>query len=214
MRGRPAFRMRPPLDLGRRFHAAPAFADLDGDGRLDALLGQWGPRLAWYRGTAAGFEPVDTALVTITRGSNTVPALGDLDGDGDLDLLVGESSGWLNYYRNAGDTRAAPLRAGERRVRKDPGSAGGARRRSPIWMGTEISICWSARRATGWPCSGTKARGLSRASSGIRRSASRRRSSPRPRPGISMAMGMWIWSWAEREAEWCTWNVCHPERNV
>ena len=98
----PRFRMRAPLDLGRRFHTAPAFGDLDGDARLDALVGQWGPRLAWYRGTAAGFEPADTALVTITRGSNTVPALGDLDGDGDLDLLVGESSGWLNYYRNSG----------------------------------------------------------------------------------------------------------------
>ena len=94
-----------PLELGRRFHAAPAFADLDGDGRLDVLLGQWGPRLAWYRGAASGFEPADTALVTITRGSNTVPALGDLDGDGDQDLLVGESSGWLNYYRNIGDAR-------------------------------------------------------------------------------------------------------------
>ena len=102
----PRFRMRPPLGLGRRFHAAPAFADLDGDGRLDALLGQWGPRLAWYRGSATGFEPADSALVTITRGSNTVPALGDLDGDGDLDLLVGESSGWLNYYRNSGGARS------------------------------------------------------------------------------------------------------------
>jgi hypothetical protein len=103
---RPSFRVRLPLGLGRRFHAAPAFADLDGDGRLDALLGQWGARLAWYRGTTAGFEPADTAIVTITRGSNTVPALGDLDGDGDQDLLVGESSGWLNYYRNAGDAGA------------------------------------------------------------------------------------------------------------
>jgi hypothetical protein len=102
---RPAFRMRSPIDLGRRFHAAPAFADLDGDGRVDALLGQWGPRLAWYRGTAEGYAAADTALVTITRGSNTVPALGDLDGDRDLDLIVGESSGWLNYYRNDGDAR-------------------------------------------------------------------------------------------------------------
>jgi hypothetical protein len=98
----PAFRMRAPLDLGKRFHAAPAFGDLDGDGRLDLVVGQWGPRLAWYRGAAGGFEPVDTALVTITRGSNTVPSLGDLDGDGDLDLIVGETSGWLNYYRNDG----------------------------------------------------------------------------------------------------------------
>jgi hypothetical protein len=99
---RPAFRMRAPLELGKRFHAAPAFGDLDGDGRLDLIMGQWGPRLAWYRATARGYEPVDTALVTITRGSNTVPTLGDLDGDGDLDLIVGESSGWLNYYRNDG----------------------------------------------------------------------------------------------------------------
>ena len=99
---RPAFRMRAPLDLGTRFHAAPTLGDLDGDGRLDLLLGQWGPRLAWYRGTAAGYQPVDTALVTITRGSNTVPTLGDLDGDGDLDVVIGESSGWLNYYRNDG----------------------------------------------------------------------------------------------------------------
>jgi uncharacterized protein (DUF2141 family) len=99
---RPSFRMRAPLELGKRFHAAPALGDLDDDGRLDLILGQWGPRLAWYRGTARGYEPVDSALVTITRGSNTVPTLGDLDGDGDLDLMVGESSGWLNYYRNDG----------------------------------------------------------------------------------------------------------------
>jgi hypothetical protein len=101
-RDQPALRMRAPLDLGRRFHAAPTFGDLDGDGRLDLMMGQWGPRLAWYRGGAGGYQPVDTALVTITRGSNTVPALGDLDGDRDLDLMVGESSGWLNYYRNEG----------------------------------------------------------------------------------------------------------------
>jgi len=105
-RDRPKFRMRAPLQLGRRFHAAPAFGDLDGDGRIDLILGQWGPRLAWYRATGQGYEAVDTALITITRGSNTVPALGDLDGDGDLDLVVGESSGWLNYYRNEG----GPLR--------------------------------------------------------------------------------------------------------
>jgi hypothetical protein len=100
---RPAFRMRKPLVLPARYHYAPAVGDLDGDGSQDLLLGQWGPRLAWYRLTSGGPAEVDTAVVTITRGSNTVPSLGDLDADGDLDLMVGESSGWLNYYENTGN---------------------------------------------------------------------------------------------------------------
>jgi hypothetical protein len=98
----PAFRVRRPLMLPHRYHYAPAFGDLDADGRLDLILGQWGAQLGWYRPADGGFQAVDTALVTITRGSNTVPTLGDLDGDGDLDLIIGESSGWLNYYRNTG----------------------------------------------------------------------------------------------------------------
>jgi hypothetical protein len=103
----PGFRLAKALDLPARYHYAPAFGDLDGDGKKDLLAGHWGAQLAWFRGTEGGFQPVDSALVTITRGSNTVPALGDLDGDGDLDLMVGESSGWLNYYRNTG-TRERP----------------------------------------------------------------------------------------------------------
>ena len=99
---RPAFMLRRSLVLPPRYHYAPALGDLDGDRRTDLILGQWAGRLAYFRGTATDFAPVDTAFVTLTRGSNTVPALGDLDGDGDLDLMVGESSGWLNYYRNTG----------------------------------------------------------------------------------------------------------------
>ncbi|HSJ65477.1 MAG TPA: FG-GAP repeat protein [Gemmatimonadaceae bacterium] len=98
----PAFVMRDPLPLEGRFHQAPAAGDLDGDGRVDLIVGQWGSSLAWYRGTASGFTLADSAIATISRGSNTMPALGDLDGDGDLDLLVGESSGYLNYFRNDG----------------------------------------------------------------------------------------------------------------
>jgi hypothetical protein len=99
---RPALRMRGHLQLPQRYHYAPAVGDLDGDGSPDLLLGQWGPRVAWYRQVGGELQEVDTALVTITRGSNTVPSLGDLDGDGDFDLIVGESSGWLNYFRNTG----------------------------------------------------------------------------------------------------------------
>lgn len=100
----PAFRQRSPLPIAGSYHMAPTAGDLDGDGHADLLVGGFGARVAWYRGNVL----VDSALVTIPRGSNTTPALGDLDGDGDLDLLVGEASGGLNYYRNDG-TRTAPL---------------------------------------------------------------------------------------------------------
>lgn len=104
---RPELRLRGALPLPDRYHYAPAADDLDGDGGLDLILGQWGPRLAWYRQVGSELQPVDTSVVSITRGSNTVPTLGDLDRDGDLDLVVGEASGWLNYYENTG-TRTGP----------------------------------------------------------------------------------------------------------
>ena len=107
----PSFVLRGDLPIRGTYHYAPAFGDLDGDGDPDLLLGSWLARLAWYRNDGGGagptFTPVDSAAITITRGSNTTPALGDLDGDGDLDVLIGEASGTLNYYRNDG-TRAAP----------------------------------------------------------------------------------------------------------
>jgi hypothetical protein len=103
----PAFRERGPLPLRGSYHYAPAFGDLDGDGKADMLMGQWMSRVAYYRGGGGEVALVDSAFVTITRGSNTTPALGDLDGDGDIDLLIGEASGSLNYYRNDG-TRSEP----------------------------------------------------------------------------------------------------------
>ncbi|HET8649822.1 MAG TPA: VCBS repeat-containing protein, partial [Gemmatimonadales bacterium] len=100
---------RLPIDDG--YHPAPAFGDLDGDGKPDMILGTWRDALFYYRNTSTAdsirFSLADSAIVRLTRGSYAMPALADLDGDGDLDLIVGESSGELNYYRNDG-TRQAP----------------------------------------------------------------------------------------------------------
>lgn len=109
--GAPQFRWAGALEVAGAYHAAPAFGDLNGDGRLDLLLGTWGSELRYFThagegagtGAAPGFSLVDSTFVTLTRGSNATPTLGDLDGDGDLDLVVGEASGNLNYYENVGD---------------------------------------------------------------------------------------------------------------
>src|SRR5690606_9735051 len=84
----------------------PVLVDLDGDGLLDLVVGSWRDQVQFWRNTGTAGAPAwtlaDTALVTITRGSNTTPALADIDGDGLLDLVIGESTGQVNLYRNVG----------------------------------------------------------------------------------------------------------------
>ena len=107
----PAFRDRGVLAVATEFHPAPAVADLDGDGLPDLVLGTWRDKVKWFRNSGSRQQPrwtlADSALVTLTRGSNAVPTVGDLDGDGLLDLVIGEASGELNVYRNTG-TRTTP----------------------------------------------------------------------------------------------------------
>jgi len=98
----PEYHQSGRLDVPAAYHYAPAFKDLNGDGLDDLLLGVWKGRVAYYRNTGSGFEPVDEALVELNRGSNAAPALADLDADGDFDLLVGTSGGGVEYYRNEG----------------------------------------------------------------------------------------------------------------
>lgn len=107
----PEFQERGDLEMSGEFHLAPAVADVDGDGLPDLLLGGWRDVVQFWRNTGTATAPAwtlaDSALIRVTRGSNTTPAVADIDGDGLLDLMVGEASGQLNLYRNVG-TRTAP----------------------------------------------------------------------------------------------------------
>ena len=100
-------------DVG--FYAAPAFADLDGDGDLDAFVGNTGDAVVYYenRGTAVAPDLIrDDAgnpLANQSAGFDAKPAFADLDGDGNLDAFVGERGGTVVYLANIGTATAPDL---------------------------------------------------------------------------------------------------------
>lgn len=89
--------------------AAPVFADVNGDGLPDMVVGargrfiegsQFRPSLSLYlnTGTAEAPEfiledPDWLQVADIGFGQYVHPAFGDIDGDGDIDLVIGDASG-------------------------------------------------------------------------------------------------------------------------
>ena len=87
------------IDVGD--YSSPTFTDLDGDGRLDLLIGGRNGKIVQYEQdtvNSVSFTLVTDSLNAIDVGVNSAPAFTDLDGDGRLDLLIGEYDGNINHY--------------------------------------------------------------------------------------------------------------------
>ena len=85
-----------PGSLGSLFTTSVFLGDLNGDGRLDALLGSAGQAQVWLNDGHGNFRREQI----LRYPSRHAVALGDVDGDGDLDvftaLLAEHYQVWLN----------------------------------------------------------------------------------------------------------------------
>ena len=103
---------KPPVDQNR-ICTRPTAVDLDGDGDLDLVSGNFKGTFAVFEGEGEGrFSPTATWLQApdgsrLAVAPHSDPCFVDWDGDGDLDLLSGSGAGGVFLCLNTGTREAA-----------------------------------------------------------------------------------------------------------
>lgn len=87
--------------------SSPEFVDIDGDGDLDAFVGEVYGNTLFSRNTGTANNPSFVAAITnpfglIDVGNRANPTFVDIDGDGDLDAFIGDQNGYSNFFKNTG----------------------------------------------------------------------------------------------------------------
>ncbi|NJL28614.1 MAG: VCBS repeat-containing protein [Thermoanaerobaculia bacterium] len=133
------------LDL-HLYSAAPELADLDGDGDVDAVVGDSYGELSYFENTGTPQVPSFVARSGALNpfedtgdGRASRPELADLDGDGDLDAIVGQGLGGaalLGEHRcferpcvSAAGRGGEPLHGSRSRLCEQPSARRSRRRR-------------------------------------------------------------------------------------
>jgi len=95
-----------PADISADAHEtmALAAADVNGDNKIDLIVGNWGQpnRLYLNNGTSAPFMDVSGSDITADADFTSSLALGDVNGDQKPDLVAGNLSGASRLYLNNG----------------------------------------------------------------------------------------------------------------
>lgn len=99
-----------PLDDLGFTESVPTFADMNGDGDKDLLLGWSYGATDYYEnipkivnnGTLTEQYQADNPLYGFDVGRVSTPTFADIDNDGDFDAFVGDYDGLINYFENTG----------------------------------------------------------------------------------------------------------------
>ncbi len=102
------------VDVG--YFANPSFVDIDGDGDLDALIGNGAGNTLVQLNTGSSAVPAFAAASTnpyglANAGFYTIPSFVDIDGDGDLDALIGNRLGNTVVQLNTGSATSPAFAA-------------------------------------------------------------------------------------------------------